>query len=118
MSSSANQFFPLLSSRVVPTVAEVDQIATLADPVLRNLQITQCYCELSAVFAEREGPRANWCTFATWASKQAGQTIRREDLKRTLETLLKMEPEIEEALSLIATLSKQLGAQQSFEQIR
>ncbi len=29
------------------------------------------------------GPTANWSTFATWASKQAGQTIRKEDLART-----------------------------------
>jgi hypothetical protein len=31
---------------------------------------------------------ANWCTFATWASKQAGQSIRKEDLARTFEDLL------------------------------
>jgi hypothetical protein len=29
---------------------------------------------------KRLGPCANWCTFATWASRQAGQTIRGEDL--------------------------------------
>ena len=32
----------------------------------------------------RTGPRANWCTFATWASRQAGRTIRSEDLGETL----------------------------------
>ena len=36
----------------------------------------------------RTGPHANWCHFATWASKQAGQTIRREDLARALERAL------------------------------
>jgi len=60
----------------VPASAEVDRIATLGDPVLRNLQITQCYHELASALAKRTGPHANWCTFATWASKQAGQTIR------------------------------------------
>jgi hypothetical protein len=69
-----------------PTVAEVDRIAALPDPVIRNLQITQCYQELSGNMAQRTGQRANWCTFATWASKQAGQTIRKEDLARMLES--------------------------------
>src|SRR5687768_8249871 len=101
-----------------PTVEEIDSIALFSDPVLRNLQITQCYYELSAVFAKQMGKGANWCTFATWASKQAGQTIRRQDLQRTLEAILKNEPEIEMALSLIATLAKQSGAQQTFAQLR
>jgi len=107
-----------MSFQIAPRVEEIDSIASLTDPVLRNLQITQCYCELSTAFAVRMGPVANWCTFATWASKQAGQTIRREDLQRTIEALLKNEPEIEAALSLIATLAKQSGAQESFDQLR
>jgi hypothetical protein len=69
----------------IPTIAEVDQIAALADPIIRNLQITQAYHELALVLAERTGLSANWCTFATWASKQAGVTIRKEDLARALE---------------------------------
>ena len=64
----------------IPTLAEVGQIAAVADPVVRNLQITQCYHELALALAERTGPSANWCTFATWASNQAGVTIRKEDL--------------------------------------
>ena len=36
-----------------PAVTDVDQIAAIRDPILRNLQITQCYHELSAAFAER-----------------------------------------------------------------
>ena len=71
-----------------PTVADVERIAILADPVVRNLQITQCYHELSVAMAALTGPLANWCTFATWASKQAGQSIRKEDLARTFEDLL------------------------------
>jgi hypothetical protein len=103
---------------ITATTAEIDRIASLAEPVLRNLSITQCYYELSASFAQRMGPVANWCTFATWASKQAGQTIRRQDLQRSLETLLHREPEIEAALSVVITLAKQAGAQQSFDQLR
>lgn len=70
------------------TIAEVERIAALDDPALRNLQITQCYSELSQALATRTGKSANWCTFATWASKQAGQSIRKEDLRRTLERVL------------------------------
>lgn len=73
----------------IPTPEDVQRIAALADPVVRNLQITQCYSELSAAFAAYTGPSANWCTFATWASKQAGQTIRKEDFARLLERRLK-----------------------------
>lgn len=75
-----------------PAVSEVDAIANRRDAVIRNLQITQCYHELSAALATRLGLQANWCTFATWASKQAGQSIRQEDLARTLDRLLNASP--------------------------
>src|SRR5688500_13927308 len=61
---------------------------------------------------------ANWCTFATWASKQAGETIRRDDLERTLEALLKKEEGVEETLSLVVSLAKRFGAGQSLAQLR
>ena len=72
----------------IPSVDEVNQIAACSDPVIRNVQITQCYHELASVMAARTGVGANWCTFATWASRQAGQTIRKEDLARTLDRVL------------------------------
>jgi hypothetical protein len=61
-------------------VAEVRRIAGIENPVLRNLEITQCYSQLAAAFAARSGEGANWCTYATWASRQAGRTIRGEDV--------------------------------------
>jgi len=61
-------------------VEDVRQIAAIANPVIRNLEITYCYSRLAAAFAARSGEGANWCTYATWASRQAGQTIRGEDL--------------------------------------
>jgi len=67
-------------SNDAPTVDEVKRISAITDPVIRNLRITECYSRLSAAIGKRTGPCANWCTFATWASKQAGQTIRGEDL--------------------------------------
>jgi hypothetical protein len=66
---------------------EIDRISQIDDPALRNLQITQSYSELSRGLTARTGFSANWCTFATWASKQAGQSIRKEDLRRTLENI-------------------------------
>lgn len=101
-----------------PSVADIDRISNISQPILRNLLITQCYYELSAVFSKRTGHCANWCTFAVWASKQAGQTIRREDLIRSLESRLKLEPEVAQALGIIATVAKKIGARQNFEQIR
>jgi hypothetical protein len=77
-----------MAARSAPAVADVERIAALEDPVLRNLRITQCYWELSRALAVRTGGGpANWCSFATWASRQAGQTIRKEDLARTFERL-------------------------------
>src|SRR3990172_5182182 len=96
----------------IPTVAEVDRIASLADPVIRNLQITQCYHELSAALAERTGLSANWCTFAAWASRQAGQTIRKEDLVRALEEALKNDPEAIQAAQGVALTARAAGAAQ------
>jgi hypothetical protein len=90
----------------IPTLEEVQQIIEIDDPIIRNLRITQCYHELSSVLTRRIGLTANWCTFATWASKQAGQTIRREDLARLLESRLMHSPSAMRASkSLAATAS-------------
>jgi hypothetical protein len=69
----------------VPTLKDVERIAAMPDPVLRNLLITACYYDLSAAMTARLGPVANWCTFATWASRQAGSTIGGKDLQAALE---------------------------------
>lgn len=82
-----------------PTIDDVNRIAALADPVIRNLQITQSYHELARAVAARTGLCANWCTFATWASKQAGQTIRKEDFARTLENLFTMQAVMPEVIA-------------------
>ena len=67
-----------------PDPPEVRRIAAMRDPILRNLEITQCYWRLARAVAARTGVGANWCTFATWASKQAGSTIRGEDAEALL----------------------------------
>ncbi len=86
------------------TPAEVGRIAELDTPVLRNVQITQSYFELSAALARRFGSGANWCTFATWASKQAGQTMRKEDLSRALEQAMTDTPAAREAAAELTAL--------------
>ncbi|SDF39233.1 hypothetical protein SAMN05216553_101409 [Lentzea fradiae] len=84
-----------------PVVGEVEEIAAHADPVVRNLRITQCYHRLSRVLAARTGGAANWCTFAVWASKQVGRTIRQEDLADTAGRLLKSSPELAAGVDLV-----------------
>lgn len=71
---------PIDLSHDVPTPEEIARIASVADPVLRNIEITNGYWRLSQAVARRTGAHANWCTFGIWASRQAGATIRGEDL--------------------------------------
>ncbi len=80
-----------------PTPADVERIVALPDPVVRNLQITQAYHELASALYQWLPGGANWCVVATWASRQAGYSIRREDLRRTLERLLRQSQEAREA---------------------
>jgi hypothetical protein len=70
------------------TTSDIEAIAASSDPVLRNLRITQSYHELAHGIAALTGSGANWCAFATWASKQAGLTIRGEDLQRAADDVL------------------------------
>jgi len=102
----------------IPTVAEVDRIAALADPVIRNLQITQCYHELALTMAARTGVCANWCTFATWASKQAGQTIRREDLARALQDAFGSAPAPVQAMRDLISFAQAFGSKRSRSQVQ
>jgi hypothetical protein len=82
-------------------VAEVQRIVAIADPAIRNLEITHCYSRLAAA-TDRH---ANWCTFATWASRQAGRTIRGEDLLDRLQRELGRDAEL---LHPIRSLSRWL----------
>lgn len=60
---------------------DIARISAMPDPVLRNLYITQRYHDLSEALAGTiGGPNVNWSTFATWASKTAGQSIRNEEV--------------------------------------
>ncbi|HSG39764.1 MAG TPA: hypothetical protein VLE27_09020 [Thermoanaerobaculia bacterium] len=93
-----------------PPVEEIDRILELPDLVLRNLLITQSYHELSSALARMLGSASNWCTFATWASKQAGQTIRQEDLARVLEHEIETSPAIFRAFGELAEAAPRFGS--------
>lgn len=81
-------------------LSELQRIAQLKDPVLRNLLITQRYHDLSHELAFVLGRRnANWSTFATWASRTAGRSIRKEDLPKEFIHFLNAEARLEVRLS-------------------
>ncbi len=64
-------------------------IAQMADPVLRNLWITQRYHQFALQLRDAgAGEDATWCAFAVWASKTAGATIRGEVLPTRAKQLL------------------------------
>ena len=92
------------------TPEDIDRVVAVADPIIRNLRITQAYHELSAAAAVHIGPIANWCTYATWASKQAGRTIRKEDLQRAAEAAFRSSPDAERAASQVTTEAGRFGA--------
>jgi len=73
-----------------PTAADVKAISAMKDPVARNYAITQGYADLSTAMGKLVGDEnASWATFGTWASKQAGVSIRGEDMPKQLTDLLK-----------------------------
>jgi hypothetical protein len=64
-----------------PVPTDLEAIAELKDGAVRNLLITQRYHDLSQGLVETLGPgNVNWSTFATWASKTAGLSIRNEEV--------------------------------------
>ncbi len=69
----------------------VPEIVGMDDrPILRNLRITHGYYLLSLELAQLLGSEnANWCTFATWASKTAGGFVRREEVPSVFRPLLR-----------------------------
>jgi hypothetical protein len=73
---------------LIPAPQDVADVAAMTDVVARNVLVTRGYYLFSKRFREHLGDEATWPTFATWASAQAGRTIRKEDLLRTLERRL------------------------------
>lgn len=74
------------------TPERVRAVIANTDPVVRNLQITQSYHQLSAALNERDGGvDVAWTAHATWASKQAGSFIRGEEVPAPLRRFLDRE---------------------------
>jgi hypothetical protein len=84
---------------------QIEEIAGMGNPVLRNLWITQAYHELSAeLFEMLGGQNVNWCTFAAWASKTAGESIRDQELPRPVIELAERIGFADEALDICSKL--------------
>jgi hypothetical protein len=78
-----------------------------AQPILRNLKITQSYHGISSAFtAVAGGQNVNWCTFAVWASKTAGRFIRLQDTRLLVDAL----EQSERYSHAIAAINQRLGA--------
>jgi hypothetical protein len=59
----------------------VRAVLAIEDRVLRNFWVTQTYADLSTGLRSSLGQTtANWCTFATWASRTVGRSLRGEEL--------------------------------------
>ncbi len=81
---------------VAPTQQDLADIVALKDDVHRNLWITQRYFDLSLGLRLVIDPdNANWSTFATWASKTAGQSIRNEEVPEFFRAQLGLEQRLE-----------------------
>lgn len=74
------------------------------DVVLRNLLITQCYHDLAEGLAGLLGrENANWCNFATWASRTAGIFIRKEEIPAAFRDFIDRPETFEAALESVNT---------------
>jgi len=82
------------------TLADIRRITFMREPVVRNLLITQRYHELSLGLAETiDEQNVNWSTFATWASKTAGESIRKEEVPRFVIDVLKADDVVDAHLA-------------------
>ena len=88
--------------KLVPVLTDLQRIAAMIEGDIRNLLITQRYHDLSqATRPVLDHGNLNWCTFACWASKTAGESIRSEELPEFARDLLKSEGVIEKMLAWV-----------------
>ncbi len=92
----------------IPTPDDVARTAALTDLPARNREVTLGYYLFSTKLRTLLGDEATWPTFATWASAQAGCTVRKEDLLRTLERRLGDSPAIRRIVEGPLRLSAQV----------
>ena len=95
----------------IPT--DLAEIARIDDgrATLRNLLITQRYHDLSHCLRETiGGDDANWSTFATWASKTAGDNIRGDEVPECVRDLVERGMRHQQHDVLAATVRRLLPA--------
>lgn len=89
-----------------PSLTQVDAITDIGDPVRRNYRITLGYWRIACAMRDRLPGGATWCAFGTWASRQAGRSIRNEDLEHAfaerLRAKLEQRPILREARALLS----------------
>lgn len=78
----------------IPTPDDVARVAAMQDLVARNRAVTAGYHAFSSRLRTLLPGEVTWPTLATWASAQAGRTIRKEDLLRALERRLGDSPAV------------------------
>jgi hypothetical protein len=102
----------------LPSLQEVEaSIALDAHPALRNLRITQCYHDLSRATASvLGGANANWCTFASWASKTARRFVRGE-VVAIFRDALQSDRRLAEKLGRINTILRRLESSVAFDRL-
>jgi len=96
--------FDTENTSLVPVLADLKRIALMPEEegALRNLFITQRYHDISQSMTGPLGTKnVNWCTFAAWASKTAGESIRGEELPAFAERLLEREGFIERIIGAV-----------------
>ncbi len=103
----------------VPTLAEVEAIAALSDPVQRNLQITLAYHDLNHAMGVRFGCKnGNWCSYTTWASKTAGAFIRGERSALSVQEYLEQTDYVKQGLTrlneVLALLNQTISLKPAF----
>jgi hypothetical protein len=108
----------MTSSSGLPSRLEGEKIVALdAQPPLRNLRITQCYYDLSQSIASLIGDaNANWCTFASWASKTAGRFVRGE-LVAIFRDALQSDPRLAEKLDRINKVLRLIESSAELDQL-
>ncbi|NVJ06393.1 hypothetical protein HUW63_14260 [Myxococcus sp. AM001] len=101
---------PRVEPGTYPSPEDVRHICAMRDLVVRNQAVTQSYSDLSNAVGQLLGTEnANWSTFATWASKQAGVSIRGEDMPRFFTDVLKGLDGVTRPLSNVDDLLRKLG---------
>ncbi|HVE87901.1 MAG TPA: hypothetical protein VND93_33815, partial [Myxococcales bacterium] len=96
-----------------PTAADAERISSNPDAAARNLDITQGYSDISNAMGQILGKdNATWATFATWASKQAGVSIRGEDVPKIFTDAIKGTAGFQDKVDKVNSVLKRLGLPQ------